>query len=380
MRALIILSDTGGGHRALSMAIAAGIERCEPGSAALLIDPFLSESAALPGRLMALYGPMIRRAPWLYGAIFDVLDAPENYARIARFLGRQVVERLVRTFVDERPDVVVIAHPLTMALILDAIEIVRQRHGRRIPTVAMVTELATVHWSWIDQRADRHLAATEEVERALGDRGIAPDRIVRTGLPVGPGFGRVDESPTETRRRLRLAADRTTALVLAGGEGSGPVGRLVPRLAVAMPELQIVVVCGRNVRLKRELASYGLPPTCLVLGFVDYMADLMHAADFVLTKGGPQTLSEALASGRPAIVTDLLPGQEQGNGAYIVRHGVGYLALTEPDMLAATRRLTDDAAERCRMSEAARAVAPGDAAANVARALRALIAAASPRG
>ena len=94
---------------------------------------------------------------------------------------------------------------------------------------------------------------------------------------------------------------------------------MVPALARAMPDLQLVVVCGRNEKLYRALDGYGLPPTVRVLGFVDNVAELMEVADFVLTKGGPQSLSETLAAGRPAVIFDLLPGQERGNGAYVAR-------------------------------------------------------------
>jgi len=218
----------------------------------------------------------------------------------------------------------------------------------------------------------RYFAATDEVVGALRAHGVPPGRVQLTGLPVGHQFGAIEESPEETRRRLRLIANRTTALVLAGGEGSGRLAELVPRLTAVLPDLQLVVVCGRNERLRRGLAGYGLPPTVRVLGFVDNMHELMHAADFVLTKGGPQTIAETLASGRPVVVTELLPGQERGNGAYVVRRGAGYLALTVPDVLAASRRLASDEAERRRLAVAARQLGPRSAAANVADALRAL--------
>lgn len=374
MRVLILMSDTGGGHRSLSRAVAAAVE-ARPGGHATISDPFAGASSRLPSRILGLYGPLIRRLPGLYGAVYDALDAPERFAPIARRLGPTVVARLLRTLEEKRPDVVVVAHALSTTLALDAVERLAENGGPSIPVVAMVTELATVHWSWIDPRYRRYLAATEEVVRSLEAHGVSPDSIELTGLPVGRAFGALDADPGEVRRGLRLVADLPTALVLAGGEGSGQLDTLVPKLVAALPELQIVVVCGRNEPLRARLAGYGLPPNVRVLGFVDNMAELMHAADFVLTKGGPQTLAETLAAGRPAVVTDQLPGQERGNGAYVVRRGAGYLALTLPDVLAATRRLTTDAAERARLATNARAIGPRAAAGRVVETLRALAAA-----
>lgn len=362
------MSDTGGGHRSLSRAIATAVEA--RGGAATIFDPVAGARSPLPSRILGLYGPLIRALPPLYGAVFDVLDSPGRFAAIARRLGATVVDRLADAIDRERPDVLVVAHALTTTLALDAVERTARTGGRRLPLAAMVTELATVHWSWIDRRVDRYFAATDEVVRSLEEHGVGANRITRTGLPVGRGFGSLDVDPVELRQRLRLVAGATTALVLAGGEGSGRLAELVPRLSAAVPELQIVVVCGRNEPLRARLSGCGLSPSVRVLGFVDNMAELMQVADFVLTKGGPQTLAETLAAGRPAVVTDLLPGQERGNGAYVVRRGAGYLALTVPDVLAAARRLVADEAERARLAANARAIGPRRAADHVVDALR----------
>ena len=378
MHSLILMSDTGGGHRALSRAIAAGLDETSQGSdQSSLLDPFMTAGERLPGMIMRQYGPLIRRFPGLYGVIYHFLDVPGRYATIARTLGRSVVQKIVDAAIREQSDVLIIAHPLAVESAMLAIEDIRKKTGRTLPSIAMVTELVSIHWSWIDKRITRYFAATEEIQRGLVHRGVDASRITLTGLPVGPAFGRITESQAETRRRLRLNERRTTALVLAGGEGGGPVEHLVPRLSKALPDLQIMVVCGRNTRLKSNLESYGLPPTTQIYGFADNMAELMHASDFVLTKGGPQTLSEALAAARPVVVTDLLPGQEQGNGAYIVRHGAGYLALTQPEILAAARRLFDDPSERARLSKNAHEIGHRAAAARVANEVRINIAAAN---
>jgi 1,2-diacylglycerol 3-beta-galactosyltransferase len=366
LQALIFMSDTGGGHRSLSRAIAGAI--AADGGRAAIVDPFQSGRPSPAGTLMRAYGAVIRAAPRLYGLAFDLTNSRRRFDAVYRLLGRPTVERTRATVAASAPDVVVFTHALAVRPGLDAIEAL----DLAVPAVAMVTELVTVHASWIDPRVTRYLAASEEVVRSLREQGVPAERIERTGLPVGARFGRVGETPAEVRRRLRLMPDATTALVLAGGEGAGPVEAMVPAIARALPDLQLVVVCGRNQKLHRALDGHGLPPTVRVLGFVEYVAELMQAADFVLTKGGPQSLSETLAAGRPAVVFDLLPGQERGNGAYVARRGAGCLAPTLPDVLAATRRLAHDERLRCRLAETARALGQPGAAAAVAAELRRL--------
>jgi 1,2-diacylglycerol 3-beta-galactosyltransferase len=372
VHALVVMSDTGGGHRALSRAIAAGVEQAL-GGRATIVDPFAATERGPVRRLTRLYGPTVRRAPWLYGFAFALTDDAARYGWLVRRLAGPLTARIAAIVADERPDVVVFAHPLAVQPGMDALDLLAARQGRRPADATMLADLVTVHESWIDRRVGRYFAATDEVVAALRRRGVSDGRLSLTGLPVGPCFGRIAEPRESIRRRLRLIPERTTALLLAGGEGGGPVVETVTCLSRALPDLQIAVVCARNARLRRRLEEYCLPPEVRVFGFVENMSELMQAADLVITKGGPQTIAETLAAGRPLIVTDLLPGQEQGNGAFVVRRGAGYLALTLPDVLAATRRLVDDPPTRRRLAAAARAAGGPEAATRVARELAALV-------
>jgi 1,2-diacylglycerol 3-beta-galactosyltransferase len=131
-------------------------------------------------------------------------------------------------------------------------------------------------------------------------------------------------------------------------------------------DLQLVVVCGRNTRLRARLVRTPPRHPARVLGFVDTMPELMHAADVVVTKGGPTTISEALASSRPVVVTSIIPGQEEGNDRLVEREGVGFGALSTEALVAAVARLAGDPALRAAMAERAVRLVPLDATARTA--------------
>lgn len=61
----------------------------------------------------------------------------------------------------------------------------------------------------------------------------------------------------------------------------------------------------------------------LPLGFVKNMAEYMVAADVLISKAGPGTISEAAALSLPVMLTSFLPGQEEGNVDYVVEGGFG---------------------------------------------------------
>ncbi len=58
------------------------------------------------------------------------------------------------------------------------------------------------------------------------------------------------------------------------------------------------------------------------------MPELIRAADVLVTKAGPGTISEALIAGLPPVISGYIPGQETGNVTYIQEHAAGAYAET----------------------------------------------------
>ncbi|MFN3743044.1 MAG: glycosyltransferase, partial [Anaerolineales bacterium] len=81
-----------------------------------------------------------------------------------------------------------------------------------------------------------------------------------------------------------------------------------------------------NQRLKAELETQVWPIPTFIYGFTREMPDFMRAADVLVTKAGPGTISEALNAGLPMILYARLPGQEDGNVHFVVRERVGHWA------------------------------------------------------
>jgi processive 1,2-diacylglycerol beta-glucosyltransferase len=68
---------------------------------------------------------------------------------------------------------------------------------------------------------------------------------------------------------------------------------------------------------------------CFVFGFVSRLHELVSVADVVVSKPGGLTASEVLAAGRPLVITDPIPGQEQRNGEWLLEKGAA-VRLMEP--------------------------------------------------
>ncbi|CAM9528604.1 unnamed protein product [Phaeothamnion confervicola] len=96
------------------------------------------------------------------------------------------------------------------------------------------------------------------------------------------------------------------------------------------------------------------------------MAELMVAADCIVTKAGTSTLCEAAASGLPVLLSSHLPGQEAGNVPFVVDGGFGAFCARPADVAAAISGWLRDPAALQAMGAAARAAVDGGAALSVA--------------
>ena len=127
-------------------------------------------------------------------------------------------------------------------------------------------------------------------------------------------------------------------------------------------------MAGRNCGLQAELSDlHGTEKLALrILGFVDYVDDLVVASDVVITKAGALVISEVLGRGRPMIIIDPIPGQEEGNVDYLVAVGAA-IGLRLPEHVPfAVVQLLGDAPRLRQMGEAAAGAARPRAALDIA--------------
>jgi 1,2-diacylglycerol 3-beta-galactosyltransferase len=127
------------------------------------------------------------------------------------------------------------------------------------------------------------------------------------------------------RQRLGMKPDVPTGLVLFGGQGSRVMIDIARRLDRSGLNLQLILICGRNDRLRGALAQYESSMPMFVEGFTTEVPYYMHLSDFFIGKPGPGSISEALAMNLPVIVernARTLP-QERFNADWILEKQAG---------------------------------------------------------
>jgi 1,2-diacylglycerol 3-beta-galactosyltransferase len=89
--------------------------------------------------------------------------------------------------------------------------------------------------------------------------------------------------------------------------------------------LQLILICGRNERLRETLAQLPHRIPMFVEGFTEEVPYYMRLSDFFIGKPGPGSISEALAMKLPVLVERnawTLP-QERYNAEWIIENQVG---------------------------------------------------------
>src|SRR5436190_6859180 len=307
---LILTASTGGGHDSVAVALREAVRELAPEVGVRVLDPLsgpTSNGPLSPGRW---YDATVAHAPWLWGLFYRAT----NHAwavRLGMAAGAPLWARRLRAAIEsERPGIVVAVHPVCARLAAGILRTVPAAP----PLHWVVTDLVTIHRCWACDAVGVFYVATSAASEALIAMGIARERIHLTGLPVRASFARAPHAPAGG------AAPRV--LVLGGGRASRRVEKVARALVASRLPLRLVVVCGRNARLRRRLAR-AVDARATVLGWRDDIAALMRWSSVVITKGGPSTLAEALSQARPVVIYQALPGQEGGNVTLIERSGAG---------------------------------------------------------
>lgn len=365
-RIAILHATAGSGHRSAAQALARAVSSLAPGALVREVDTLVFASRFYRRTYSRGYDAMAQRAPKLWGALYALWAQQPMYraagpAREA--FDRLSLRRLVRVVDRERPDAIVCTHFLPVEALYP-----RRGQGRlEVPLYVVITDF-TAHPMWAYPHVDRYFVASEAVARELEGHGVPADRIEVSGIPADPRFAAHIGAPA-ARERFGLDPRRPVVLVMGGGSGVGPMALLARRLLALAAEPQVVVLCGTNVRLKRELAA--LPEAKVgrlhAMGFSTEVDALLEAADVVVSKAGGLTCAEALVKGTPLVVFRPTPGQEVANAEYLERGGAAVHA-DSPDAVAATvARWLADAHERERVRASAAALARPRAAESIAR-------------
>jgi len=336
MNVLIVYAKAGGGHQSVARALEEGFRRRYGDAVSVSLLDIMEDYAPFPmNKFPAIYPMLTRGGGQVWHAIYASTDGDIQARLISRAWWPMVRKRVERVVNPHEIDLVVSVYPLLNRVIGKILG-----HLPRRPKFAvLVTDLGTAHALWVAKEADHYLVPTSLVYSRLLELGVPPEKISLVGLPVHPDFSGECTNRAGLRASLGLCADCPVVLVMGGADGMGRMEKILE----AMDERQIgatfVAVAGRNAALKAQLGNHPWSIDLKILGYVTDMPRWMRAADLLLTKAGPSTIGEALASRLPMVLTGYLPGQERENVTFVESIGAGIYAPRPQKMAAIVETL-----------------------------------------
>ena len=408
-RVLLLMSDTGGGHRASAQALVNALDRLYPGRLDCDVVDIWTDYGAWPYKNFVRYYQFVAKRPILWRLLWTYAKFPPTRRLQEVFANLQCNRRFEGCIAAHKPDLVVSVHPLCQQI---PIKVLKKLGGgeREIPFVTVVTDLGGAHPTWFHKEADLCFVPSDNVRKIASRAGLKDEQIRQRGLPLRKGFWDAEpRTKAELREKLGFqghrgrrphhreeeeeeggggssfssskAAPPPMALVVGGGDGVGGIAKVATAIARELGEeagkkAAMGVICGKNEAARRELEAYPWPPNVevKVVGFVSNMHEWMAAADVLVTKAGPGTIAEASTRGLPCLLSSYLPGQEAGNVKFVVQNKFGVLKR-RPRRIARTIRswFFDDTSHLRSMQSdallAARPAATQDIAADLGRVL-----------
>lgn len=325
MKILVTYASAGTGHRKSAEAIYEYIKKHARGVDVSIMDVLQKTNPVYRFFYVSGYSFIISHGIWLWRLLFYV-----TYARKLRKplrSGARVADRIstvsyVNYLRDENPDYIISTHFLAS----ECAAFLKRESAITSKLFTVITDFG-VHPFWISKGTDRYIVASETSKALLERFKIKPERISVDGIPIQEGFTQ-SYSKGDMRRKLGLAPDRFTVLLVTGSFGMGPLAEITDSLA---GEVQVIVVCARNQSLYDELIAHRYPSVA-VLGFVDNMPELMAAADMIITKPGGLTIAEILAMQLVPLFISPIPGQETQNIQVLGAYGIGRVCRTPEEV------------------------------------------------
>ncbi|MBE5966445.1 MAG: UDP-diphospho-muramoylpentapeptide beta-N-acetylglucosaminyltransferase [Lachnospiraceae bacterium] len=309
MKINILTGKFGMGHFTAAMAIKQQIDASSLDADVEIVDWFSYVSPMIAEKYYKFFSLLVRKGNRLYNTRYRFLEnrKMEQKPELSHYFGWHF-----KRFMEEKgPDVIISTLPFCSQIV----SMYKEKTGSDLPLITCVTDI-TGHSEWISKNTDLYLVGSASVKDKFIRKGVLPEKIHETGIPVRMEFMKkaISKEKSSDLKTKRI-------LVMGGGLGLIPEDSDFYNGLNSLPGAEVTLISGNNHKLYHQLS--GQYKHIRVLGFVPNVYDYMQKADVVITKPGGITTFEAIYSEVPILALNPFLQQEIYNAQYIKEMNIG---------------------------------------------------------
>ena len=351
MNILFLSVSTGGGHIKAAETLKDYIMKKYANSRCLIIDTFKYISPVIDKLIVDGYINMINKIPFLYGRLYRLSESSKAIVNLTYGFSSLLSYRLMPLINVFEPSIIVCTHTIPLQMVSH----LKKEKLISVPIVAIVTDYVS-HPFWKLENVDALIVPHEEVKDEMVRFGIPENIIFPYGIPLSEGF--VQKHDRQEILNIFGLEDKLTGLIMGGSLGIRSIRNSFEMLINTKREMQIIVVTGKNTALKNRIENLlkqtKLSKTVRVFGYTNLVPYLMDISDFIITKPGGMTISEALAKELIIFLVSPIPGQEERNSHFLVRNNAALEIKEHEDIDYLLTRILDDVSKKKELQRIAR--------------------------
>lgn len=326
---LILTAGYGEGHNAAARGLKEGFDLLGE-SRAEVLDLFAPAFGRFYQRSRADYLKIVNNRPWLWASVYSALDRFPFTNRLLSLLW-PLKRELVKALKEYRPQAVVSVYPVYGHLLAAA---AREAGHSDFESLVLITDSITVNSVWYKCDADTFLLPNEDTAAVMRNASVHRDKLFVSGFPVSTKYSAQGEARPDPGGEV---LPRVLYMV------NGQPGRVIPLVESLLRKggIELTVTAGKDEALKSALENLALrmQKPLNVLGWVSNMPQLLRRNHLLIGKAGGAAVQEALAAKTPMLITQILPGQEEGNARLVLQNGCGAHAPTNEAILQSLEQL-----------------------------------------
>ena len=306
---LSLMLEAGSGHKIPAIAITEQMEKLDKSIKCTVMDPSKKFNSFFMEKIYKKGWNFFLRKPLLFSIIYPLLKG--NSALLLEMISTASLKKRIEEYVKkEKPDLIFTTY-FSFAQVLGRL---KKKGAIDAPTAVIVTDAFDPHRSWISKYLDYTIIYSKDSREKLKKYGLKDGQIKIMNFPLRKEFDGKKQNIPLLRKKLGLK-NKFTATLLSGGEGIGKLDRFVKEFAKSDPDMQMVVICGKNERLKKKIegiaeSSKTKKFSLKACGFVTNMQEYMAASDIMMGKSGLSFMFESLICRKPMIITQTISNEK----------------------------------------------------------------------